>query len=675
MKSIWYKAPSLNADDSIPAGNGRIGALLPGGINKETIYLNEESLWSKPFSDRNNRAARDALKRARTLLGQGRGEDALELISESFSAAPAECAYYRGAAALTIEYYDADHKPLAGGSGDELLPPLSTYKREADGESGICSETITVETRSPSTADFAQDSSGINVTYRRECFASVDSDVLVFHIASSVPKSIYFKLRIEDDTFYRKFTLAGDTLAAEDITGVPFVLMVTAVTSGGSVLVRGDKLRVEGADDVTLYIDIESAYRVRRFRHKCGVNFRSGRVYAAKCADLALRKICFAMGTSYGSLRENYIKDFISANGGCVLDTDESALSLKSADELKSSPRAKALLDWYCSRYKLILSSAGKATLPCVAGGIWERASGGKRFNLSGRSVYNEGANLMDLDAAALPFFTVVRRLRTKGAVTAEAMYGCQGFACHSATDIWGDAAPCGSAERGSCGATLAEIAPTGAACLLRAALDYYEYSLDYGFLKRNFPLFKDAALFFMDWQTLTGDENCGPDVYSVFFNTVTAMRYLGTDTSDSFYTACVAMVKRLSAQEAPSSPAASSAEDAAGREEGADFGARFLRFTSRIIASEMKNGRVKITLLEDTPEEIPDGSLSSVRLKGNIFADISWTGGSFKSARLYTTIGSEFVKDIIICYRGKEYASQLSEGTLDVRNVLPGTV
>ena len=84
MKSIWYKNPAENFGEAISVGNGRIGATVFGGTGHEKIYLNEESVWSCRYSDRNNKNAKEAVNGIRALLNQGRELEAQEQIFECF---------------------------------------------------------------------------------------------------------------------------------------------------------------------------------------------------------------------------------------------------------------------------------------------------------------------------------------------------------------------------------------------------------------------------------------------------------------------------------------------------------------------------------------------------------------------------------------------------------------
>lgn len=68
---VWFDAPADAWDASIPVGNGRLGAMTRGGVNTETIDLNEETYWTGgPYNPTNPRGA-DALQDVRDKLFAG----------------------------------------------------------------------------------------------------------------------------------------------------------------------------------------------------------------------------------------------------------------------------------------------------------------------------------------------------------------------------------------------------------------------------------------------------------------------------------------------------------------------------------------------------------------------------------------------------------------------------
>ena len=45
--TLWYESPATSwQTEALPIGNGRLGAMIFGGVGRERIALNEESVWS-----------------------------------------------------------------------------------------------------------------------------------------------------------------------------------------------------------------------------------------------------------------------------------------------------------------------------------------------------------------------------------------------------------------------------------------------------------------------------------------------------------------------------------------------------------------------------------------------------------------------------------------------------
>ena len=69
---LWYRTPAQDWLEALPVGNGRLGAMVFGGVPSERICLNEDTLWSGRPVDRANPEARKTLPQARRLLFEKR---------------------------------------------------------------------------------------------------------------------------------------------------------------------------------------------------------------------------------------------------------------------------------------------------------------------------------------------------------------------------------------------------------------------------------------------------------------------------------------------------------------------------------------------------------------------------------------------------------------------------
>ncbi len=652
MKNLEFTKPADSFGDAIIVSNGRLGAKSLGGTGHEAIRLYEESLWSGAWYDRNNSQFKHHLNHIRETISQGRLSEAKEEAFETMTAIPARHTEYRPAAEIHIDFYDPEHYGFSDTTNEDRgnFSQYDSYKRHLDYSNCVSSSQFSVQTNLPSTADFSRGSTGSSVTFTREFFASVSGNVLVYHIESSIPKSIFFRARIEKDGCAKKLTYTNDTVALLDVTGIPFCVMMTAGVSGGTVKVNGENLIVEKADEVTLYIDVESAYRFRHFRAKSGDVHKKPLSSAVKCADLALKRICFASGTSYASLKG-------SQASACEKLCNRGFF--EGSEELVSR--------WNYSKYLAFSQYGYCSTLPKVSGGICSDSRQDSIASVTNRGLYSAG--LYSLNTHLNSF---AKRMHRKGKLTAREMYGIEGFACHGPTDIWGDTAPCGTD-------IARDLSPLGTLEIVRAVLDQYEYTLDKNGLRKNLKLLKNACRFFLAYtvevnekQNLvmvpssnftTGDRQQAEDdaaILEIFQLFLKAMDYLG-NKSDSFCVEVRTARDKLMA-----------ANDSVEVKSG-DF---ILDTVNSIIACRIVDSKVEISLLKDATGELATGCLSKVKIRGNIWADISWKDGRLESGRLYTKQGTEFLRYLTVIYQGKEYNTQLSEdGSIELKNVLPSTI
>ena len=48
---LWYDKPADEWMKSLPLGNGRLGVTIYGGIETETLLLNESTMWSGEYDE------------------------------------------------------------------------------------------------------------------------------------------------------------------------------------------------------------------------------------------------------------------------------------------------------------------------------------------------------------------------------------------------------------------------------------------------------------------------------------------------------------------------------------------------------------------------------------------------------------------------------------------------
>src|ERR1051325_4091676 len=85
---LWYRRPAAQWVEALPVGNGRLGAMVFGGVEQERIQLNEDTLWSGGPYNPANPDAKEALPEIRRLIAAGEYQAAQALVQQKFMARP-----------------------------------------------------------------------------------------------------------------------------------------------------------------------------------------------------------------------------------------------------------------------------------------------------------------------------------------------------------------------------------------------------------------------------------------------------------------------------------------------------------------------------------------------------------------------------------------------------------
>jgi alpha-L-fucosidase 2 len=487
--ALWYAQPAREWVEALPIGNGRLGAMVFGGVAGERLQLNEDTLWSGAPRDWDNPGAREALPEVRRLVAAG-----------EYTAADALCRSMQGP-------YTQSYQPL----GDLLL------RFDAAGEPRSYRRALDLETATASVR-YEQD----GVTFTREAFVSAPAQVLVVRLAADRPGRLSLTVALdsphphtaaagEDATL----TLAGscprhvapsydqvaDPVISSDRrgrTGMRFVAGLAVAAEGGSVSpAAGGGLRISGADSVTLLLAAETTFR--GFAHEPGQDERepAARVQA---------RLAAAMERGYADLRAAHTADHAALFGRVALDLGASPAAQRPTDERlrdwkeSDDPQLVTLLFQY-GRYLLIACSR-PGTQPANLQGIWNEHirppwSSNWTININAQMNYwpAETTNLAECHG---PLFDLIAELSVPGRRTAATNYGCGGWVAHHNTDLWRQSAPVGDYGRGD---PVWSCWPMGGAWLCQHLWEHYAFGGDERFLReRAYPLMRGAAEFCLDW-------------------------------------------------------------------------------------------------------------------------------------------------------------------------------
>lgn len=459
---LWYDKWAEDWNEALPVGNGRIGGMVYGNPYYDTISLNEDSVWSGGYRERNNKSALENLQNVRELLFEEKISEAEDIVRDAFCGTPINQRHY-----MPLGDFIIDQRGL----GD-----IQNFKRSLDLETAVQS------------VEFS--SNGIN--YTREVVASYPDNVLAVNIRADKKESINIRIHIDgrDDYFDNNSPVSDDEIfyyggmGGED--GINFASYIKVIPISGTVKRWGSYIKAEKCDEITILVSCQTIYRYEDYKKE------------------AKNDIEKASKLSFSDLKERHIRDYKNyydrvkielednSEGKSALPTDERL------ENIKNCGRDNKLIELYYNfaRY-LMIEGSREGTLPLNLQGIWNKdmwPAWGCKFTININTEMNywpaETAGLSEL---VTPLFDIIEKMRPNGRITAREMYDCGGFVCHHNTDLWGDTAPQDLWMPGT-------QWPMGAAWLCLHIWEHYMFTKDKDFLKEKYGTIKEASEFFADF-------------------------------------------------------------------------------------------------------------------------------------------------------------------------------
>ena len=483
--SLWYRAPAASWEACVPLGNGRLGAMPDGGIDKENIVLNDITLWSGGRQDADLPNASQHLAGIQNLILSDSNIKAEELMSRYFVCAgagsgqgagakvPYGCYQVLGNLSVLYDYSGtaAETGPATGSSAGPAITPPSTYVRQLSIDSAIASTTFRLN----------------DVDYRREYFSSFQHDVIIIRLTASAAHKISFKLTIgrpERATLSvtnHILQMSGQLDNGSGGGGMKFLTKVAIRKDGGKLQDLHDSLSVVHATSATIYISSATNFSRSDLQH---------------VVDSLLET---AYSTDYASEKSRHIRNFrrlfgraaltIGGKDRSDLPTDERLVNFQS----DTTDNGLASLYFQFGRY-LLISSTRPGLLPPNLQGLWANSiqtpwNGDYHLNI------NIQMNHWPLDETNLgglnqPFFKLVKSLVGPGEHTAKVYYNSPGWVAHTITNIWGFTSPGEGYDWGSFN--------TGSAWLCQMLYTHFEFSNDLAYLEKIYPILKGSATFYL---------------------------------------------------------------------------------------------------------------------------------------------------------------------------------
>lgn len=467
LMKLWYQKPADTWEASLPIGNGNLGAMIMGGIEQETLGLNEESIWSGYYKDKNNSEAFAYLDTVRKLIVEGKCLEADKVIYENMLGEFTES--YLPLGNLLIKFHHTQS--------------CSGYRRELDLENGI--------------ASVSYDCNGCH--FEREYFASYPA------------KALFVRIKAEDEQLHMEISMNSmlqyQCAAVEN--GLVFSGKCPEHIDPSYMPDRPESV-VWGSKGMEVRADI----RVLSCNGR--INSLGDRLIVTHASEMvlmitAVKDACVEPGASYERLKAEHIMDYQSIY-------QKVELYLGEQKDLPTDVRLEALkagkednglyaLYFQYGRYLLIASSR-KGSLPPNLQGIWSwqmRApwSGNYTVNINTQMNYWPALSC-NLQECMEPYFRFMERICEEGKKTAKLHYGCRGFVLHHNTDYWGNTSPVGllpGQKESSAVFVQSAFWPMGGAWMTLELFKAYEYNADEEYLKEIvYPITREAVLFLNDW-------------------------------------------------------------------------------------------------------------------------------------------------------------------------------
>lgn len=503
--SLWYDAPADEWMKSLPVGNGRVGAMVFGGVDEETVALNESSMWAGEYDPNQEKPfGREKLDELRKLFFEGKLIEGNGIAGRELVGTPHSFGTHLPIGDLKIKF---DYTGKEGGVED--------YRRELD----LTNAVVTVSFKKGGTK------------YKREFISSNPQDAVVMHFTADKKQSVSFDMRMKMITAAQVRTegnllvFDGQALFPKLGTGgVHFQGRVVVKVDRGEVEATGETVRVKHADAVTIVADVRTDYKNGQYESLC-----------EKTVEKAIAR-------PFETLKEEHVADYAPLFA---------RVSLKLADDSKKSipvdRRWKALCEgnkdaglqalfFQYGRYLTIASSRENSPLPIALQGFF---NDNLACNMCWTSDYHLDinteqnywlTNVGNLAECNAPLFTYIADLAHHGAKTVRTVYGCKGWTAHTVANVWGFTAPSEGMGWG--------LFPLAGSWMATHLWTQYEYTLDKDYLRRTaYPLLKGNAEFLLDY--MVEDPNTGYMVTGPCVSPENSFRYQGWELGASMMTTC----------------------------------------------------------------------------------------------------------------------------------------
>jgi alpha-L-fucosidase 2 len=482
--TLFYTNAAVKWTEALPIGNGRLGAMIFGGVEREHFQLNEGTLWAGGPYDPSNTNALAALPRARQLVFHGKYDEAAQLISSNMMAVPVREMPYQTLGDLWLDF----------GTNDASL---NDYRRDLDLDTAVATVRYTLN----------------GVHFKREMYASPVDQVIVLRLSADQPGQISFtaglttpqraEFSVEADTNSPiagrmndlTLVMSGANGSARGIPGaLKFQARVCVLPIHGTLAAAGDKICVANADEVTVLIAAATSYK----------NYHdvSGNPKVITKEQIAGARDKWTNGHIRDGI-DTTLKDHIAAHQKLfrrvTLDLGDTA-AMKLPTDVRiahfadgNDPQLAALYFQF-ARY-LLISCSRPGGQPATLQGLWNDSMTppwDSKYTININTEMNYWpAETCNLAECVEPLTEMVLDMAQTGARTAKVNYGARGWVAHHNTDLWRATGPVDGPNSG--------MWPMGGAWLLQNLWEHYLFAGDESYLRKIYPAMRGSAQFFLD--------------------------------------------------------------------------------------------------------------------------------------------------------------------------------
>ena len=473
---LWYQQPARHWLEALPIGNSALGAMVYGGTDVEEIQLNEETFWSGSPHSNNSLTAREHLQEVRSLIFEGKEEEAHKVMDKYFIPGPHGMRFLPlGSVKLQLGHQN-----------------VSNYSRELNLGNALATTSYVCG----------------GVKYERTVFASLADKVIIVRLSASKKGTLSFDVDFTSELKHACHApLVGSIAGGKDgkesaqmwatVDGVEQEGIPAGLKAECKVSVEADgqvtgnekgTVSVKNATTATLYIAAATNY----------VNYND---ISGNAIEKVNQRLASHVGKTYKKLLADHVKKYKEQYDRVLLTLPKSASSALETDkrvaafEKDASDLDLVSLMMQYGRY-LLISSSQPGGQPANLQGVWNdkmNAPWDSKYTININAEMNYWPSLVgNLAETQLPLFSMIRDLSQTGALTAQQMYGCNGWVAHHNTDLWRIAGPVDGTSWG--------MFPTGGAWLTTHLWQHYLFTGDKQFLADYYPVMKGAADFLIDY-------------------------------------------------------------------------------------------------------------------------------------------------------------------------------